>query len=194
MHWLEKWRREHQMSKKMLADQVGVSEALIDILENMNGGVTHHEIADAIADYTGATPEQRDSIVHKKHRGTYKPNPRAKNHAAAAAAEASEEEAKRQKKPSVRREIVALDRTGQEQGRYPTLIAAADAHLPCTSTTVANRCGRKLSKRVNEFVPYGVTFRYADEWDMMPDWLRKDDMKKAEGSKRAYGRQNRKVI
>lgn len=191
MHWLEKWRTEHQMSREMLAKQVGVSERLIWKAENERGFRTHPLIANDIADYTGATPEQRDSIVHEKHRGTYIPGKAGKTKQS----EIQPEESKPvERKPSVRREIVAVNRAGVEQGRYPTLIAAADAHLPCTATTVANRCGRKLSEKVNEFMPYGVTFRYADEWDLMPDWLKEIDMKNAEGGKRAYGRQSRKVI
>lgn len=191
MHWLEKWRKDHQMSREIFAQQVNVSEELIWILENMEKGVTHPKIADAIADYTGATPQQRDSIVHKKHHGTYKPNPRAKRFDARSIP-------KRKEKPKIkkqyRRPVVAVNMAAVEMGRYPSIIAAADAHLPCTATTVTNRCARKLSPSVNEFMPYGVTFRYADEWDMMPERLREDDMKRAEGTKKTCGRQSRKVI
>lgn len=193
MHWLEKWRKDHQMSKARFAKRVGVSEALIDILENMNGGITHPQIADAIADYIGATAEQRDSIVHKKHHGTYKPNPRAKRYAFDIEKEKKKEKEKRERKAAERREIVAVNIAGVEQGRYPTLVAAADAHLPCTTTTVSNRAGRKLSPGVNEFMPYGVTFRYADEWDKMPEDKRKEDMRNSVGNRRPYGRQCRKV-
>lgn len=46
---------------------------LIYMLETRPGCVTHPNIANLIAEATGATPEQRDSIVHKKHRGKWKP-------------------------------------------------------------------------------------------------------------------------
>ena len=79
MHWLEEWRTAHQMSQKTLALQVGVSEQLIWNIENGKGyGFTQPLIANDIADYTGATIAQRDSIVAKKHRGTYVPNPKKK--------------------------------------------------------------------------------------------------------------------
>ena len=191
MHWLEKWRKDHQMSRERLAKQVGVSEQLIWKAENENGFKTHPLIANDIADYIGATAEQRDSIVHKKHHGTYKPNPRAKRYVAAV--EKKKEKEKRERKAAERREIVAVNIAGVEQGRYPTLVAAADAHLPCTTTTVSNRAGRKLSPGVNEFMPYGVTFRYADEWDKMSVDERKEDMRNSEGNRRPCGRQCRKV-
>ena len=190
MHWLEKWRTEHQMSRATLAEQAGVSEQLIWKAENENGFKTHPLIANDIADYTGATLEQRDSIVHKKHHGTYVPNPRAKRFKAKATTKKPEK--LRSEKP-YRRAVVAVSISGEEKGRYPSIAAAAEA-MSCLPMTVANRCGRKISLRTNEFNPYGVTFRYADEWDLMPDWLKEIDMKNAEGGKRAYGRQSRKVI
>lgn len=191
MHWLEKWRKEHQMSREMLAQQVGVSEQVIWMAENQNGFKTHPLIADSIADYTGATSAQRDSIVHEKHHGTYKPNPRAKRYGTGGAQQARP---KVQKKLPERRIIVAVNRDCVELGRYPSLVAAAEAHEIGTMQSVADRCKRKLSPRANEFLPRGVTFRYADEWDAMPEWLRKDDMQRAEGMLRPHGRQNRKVI
>lgn len=193
MHWLEKWRKDHQMSREIFAQQVNVSEELIWILENMEKGVTHPKIADAIADYTGATPQQRDSIVHKKHHGTYKPNPRAKSW------EKQQKKIAVRKKPpesenKQKRPVVALNEAGVIVGKYPSVNAAVEANFPCSQESVRNRCTRRLKPSTNEFMPYGVTFRYADEWDMMPELLREDDMKRAEGTKKTYGRQSRKVI
>ena len=193
MHWLEKWRKDHQMCRETFARQVNVSEELIWILENMEKGVTHPRIADAIADYTGATPQQRDSIVHKKHHGTYKPNPRAKSwekqQKKTAVRKKTQESENKQKRP-----VVALNEAGVIVEEYPSVNAAVEANFPCTQESVRNRCARRLKPSTNEFMPYGVTFRYADEWFMMPEWLKKDDMQRALGVRNANGRQNRKVI
>lgn len=183
MHWLEQWRREHQMSKKTLADQVGASEALIDILENQHKGITHPKIADAIADYTGATPQQRDSIVHKKHHGTYKPK---KKPVKKVSAEKNRPEKMRNGPP--KREILLLNEGGVIMRRCMGLEESAMA-VSCTMTTVRNRCSRLMSPSVNEFLPYGVTFRYADEWEAMTEVEQIMDMRNARGCKKARGRQ-----
>lgn len=188
MHWLEQWRREHQMSKKTLADQVGASEALIDILENQHKGITHPKIADAIADYTGATPQQRDSIVHKKHHGTYKPNPRAKRwekqQKRISVKEKTPEPENKQKRP-----VVALNEVGEIVEKYPSVNAATEANYPCSQETMRKRCKRELAPSTNEFMPYGVTFRYADEWEAMTEVEQIMDMRNARGCKKARGRQ-----
>lgn len=188
MHWLEKWRKAHQMSRETLGKQVECSERLIEYAEI--GYPIHPYFADAIADYTGATARQRDSLVHKKHRGTYIPKKKRQEMPLAAAKTAVKRELKR----LPRREVVAVNRAGEEVGRYPTIVAAADAYEPCVQPTVANRCARKLSPSANEFLPYGVTFRYADEWDFMTELQRAEDMERAEGSGKPHGRQHRRAM
>jgi hypothetical protein len=41
------------------------------MLINGHRSITHPKIADALADYIGATAEERDNIVHSGYRGTY---------------------------------------------------------------------------------------------------------------------------
>lgn len=87
MHWLEKWRMDYtgprgrkgctreelaaMVSKRMSDEGISCSPLLIAYLED--GEITHPGIADIIAEVTGATIEQRDSLVHKKHHGTWEP-------------------------------------------------------------------------------------------------------------------------
>lgn len=176
MHWLEKWRRENSFSKGDLAHAVRVSWALIDMLENHAGCITHSKIADRIADYTGATVEQRDSIVHKQHRGTWKPDPRR----SAGKQKKREEAAKTSHNCRI---VVALNTAGVSMDVYPSERAAAQA-VGCTSQTVHNRCARDVKATTNEFSPYGLTFRFADEWFAMTPQQQFEDMLSAQAFKK----------
>ena len=189
MHWLEEWRTAHQMSQKTLALQVGVSEQLIWNIENGKGyGFTQPLIANDIADFTGATAAQRDSLVHPKHHGTYKPNPKRRKKMQRAKPESKAEE----KRNTNRREVLAISEGGVIVGTFSGLNAAAGEYFPCTAMTVCNRCARRLCPTVNEFLPYGVTFRYADEWLNMTDEQQLNDIRRARGKNRVYGGQKRK--
>ena len=170
MHWLKAWREAHGIEREDFARLVEVSEPLIAILENQNG-ITHPLIADAIADYTRATPRQRDSLVHKKHHGTYVPNPR-------------RAKPKPSKQPEVKqtwvaRPVVALNIRGDIERVFGSAAEAAAAHAPCTSRTVINRCEGRVSRGTNEFALYHVTFRYADEWLSMSKEERDLEMARA---------------
>lgn len=171
MHWLETWRRENSYSQDDLARAVDVTPALIDLLENRADCVTHVNIANRIVDFTGATIEQRDSIVHKKHRGTWQPDPKRRP---------------RKKKKSDPREnlthnsriVIVLNTAGASMGIFPTERSAAAA-VGCTQMTVHNRCTRRAQVTTNEFSTYGVTFRFADEWFNMTPEQQITDMRRA---------------
>lgn len=185
MHWLKKYRMDHIMSRKQLAARIrtrgkpnrpetaiGCSETLIEILEG--GGITHPEIANRIAEVTGATAEQRDSIVHKMHRGTWQPKAKPKKIT-------SFQEGRRPQPmtpgvvPENAEMVVRIARGGYETGRYVSQSAAAQA-TGCSITTVRNRCARKLRPGTEEFGIYGCTFRYAQEWDAMDAEARMADL------------------
>lgn len=172
MHWLEKWRKDHQFSREQLAKEVGVSEALIWILENMRGGITHPLIADEIADYTGATAKQRDSLVHKKHRDTWSPDKertrkRRRKPAPPKPKPAPEPKPEPQEKRIERRGIPArpilmVNMDGEAVARYDSLADAARCNL-MDNHCVYTRCRHVLKE--NEFLLHNSTFRYEDEYD-----------------------------
>lgn len=186
MHWLKKYRMDNRLSREQLAAKIrkparpnrpetgiGCSAVLIEILESGDPkrGITHPEIANRIAEVTGATAEQRDSIVHQKHRGTWTPRLRKK-------AEIKKEEKVRHFSGNVSpnaRKVVRIARGGYETGRYESQSMAAMA-TGCTTMTVHNRCTRKLKPGTEEFSMYGCTFRYADEWDAMDERARMADL------------------
>lgn len=173
MHWLTKWRREYVcrdgrkgISKEELAKLVrnrdtGCSAVLIGIVES--GGVTHPEIAKRIANATGCTCEQYNSMVHKIHHGGYVPN-----------APRKYSEFKPQKKPQPltpgvvpknAREVVCIDIAGNVISRHPSKMEAAGKY-GCSVSAVVNRCQHRISKQTSEFKLLDrITFRFADEWD-----------------------------
>ncbi len=168
MHWLEEWRKKHRMSRETLAKQVEVSEHLIWILENEKDGRTHPLIADDIADYTGATIEQRDSIVHKRHRGTYVPNPgkREKKRRIMVkptpSLETEREHVKEDGRLEKGRTVYAVNKDGEIVQQYASMAEAA-LRTGMDKSSVYTRCRRKLAE--NEFLVSEITFRYADEYD-----------------------------
>lgn len=145
-----------------LAHAVKCSEATIWNLIFCNGYITHPGIADRIADYVGATSEQRDSIVHASKRGSYVPNRSCKLEFVSKAFPGS-------------KEVVALDRVGLEVMRFPS-IAEAAKKFKTSSNSVSTRCRRKGSASCDEFLSCGFTFRYAAEWDAMGENERKTDI------------------
>lgn len=186
MHWLKKWRREFErpdggrgLSREELAYQVrqsgtNCSYVLIGILEN--GGITHPKIADKIARITGATKEQRNSMVHKKHWDSYKPlKPLYIN---------IPHKPKTVSPPNaIMRPVVQLSAYGEEMGRFPSIQAAADKEN-VNKCTVLRRCKRQMSASSNEFLPHLCTWRYAQEWDAMDAGERLLDMKMARNTEK----------
>lgn len=150
-----------------LAEAVKCSEATVWNLIFCKDYITHPNIADRIADHLGATVEQRDSIVHMDRRGGYIPicdrvsQKRNENRGGSRAA--------------CMKGIVAIDRAGIEVLRFDSIGEAAK-RFGSTPPTVSNRCRRVGSAGYDEFIPPGVTFRYAAEWDAMDENERKTDI------------------
>ena len=141
------------------------SENLLWILMNENGAVTHPNIANAIADFTGATAKQRDEIVHKKHRGTWQPDPNRVPAARNTTADAG----------NGAKAVVVIDRLGCILERFPALAQTAK-RFGCTPQTVANRCnGVHFGK--DEFVPYGLSFRFEEDWERLTPEERVNNIK-----------------
>lgn len=181
MNWITKWCRERCeynrdcndcsevcLPRFRLADAVGCSEYLIWILMFEKDSVTHPEIADLIADYTGATADERDRIVAAKHHGTYKPNPNRKFI-----------EKKQCGGSWNAKAVVAIDRLGCEIARYPTIESAAYG-IGSKTHFVSIRCNKTGPDR-DEFKPYGMSFRFQREWDALtPEQRLKDIQERKE--------------
>ena len=176
MNWIRKWCKERCeydnncndcsevcLPRFRLADAVGRSEYLIWILMFENGSVTHPNIADRITDYTYGTAADRDSIVAKEHRGTYKPNPNRKFNTRKQCGGSWNAKA-----------VVAIDRLGHEIARWPSLEAAADA-MGTKKHTISVRCN-KVGLARDEFKPYGMSFRFESEWNRLTPEQRINDI------------------
>lgn len=178
MHWIMDWCYKHCGEVRKgpncdkcvayyckprfdLAAKVGCSEYLLWRLANGNREVTHPNIADRIADVTGATSRQRDSIVAAKHRGTYKRN-------------SIDEWKKPDSKPLKAIPVVAIDVAGCEVSRFPSVVETA-RRFSISTHAVTNRCSRAQIPK-GEFNLVGFTFRLASEWDAMTPEQRKEDM------------------
>lgn len=179
MNWIGRWCKskcttdndcdhcsELCLPRFNIAHACGISEYLVWILMNEQGGVTHPEIADDIADYLGASVEERDSIVHSIHRGTWQPG-------------------KHKKKPVMpfmdgrgghnAIPVVAIDKTGREIARFYSA-AQASIVMGCSDGTVLTVCKRAYPY-TDEFKRRCFTFRYSDEWDAMTNEERLADLK-----------------
>lgn len=183
MHWLKKWRRAHKLSREAFAAMVrvkdfserrpgtGCSERLIEILEDEKG-VTHPKIAARIAQVTGATLAEYESIIPEIHRNGKLPK----------AAAGRKRKQKPEPKPAKAdgrggnnaRAVVKIDADGVEIGRFARLIDAA-AEAGCANSHIRDCCTRQV-KRGNDFRRHGCTWRYAEEWDAMTVEERKRDM------------------
>ena len=166
--WVLKKRTAKRMSREMLARKCRCTETLIWYAEK--GWPVHPVFADRIARALGGTEAERDSIVAEKHRR-------------GAPAEPVKTLRERQNitlKPGggwsrEKRPIVEIDRNGAELARFAGMHEAARIsriHV----TQMRDRCQRKLSR--DEFRTFGVTWRYADEWDAMTDEERQKDIER----------------
>lgn len=178
MNWIATWcnqrcgrnERCDRCSKECaprfeIAKAVGCSEQLVWMLMNHHDCVTQVNIANRIADYLGATEEQRDSIVAPKHRGTWKPNPKRK----------AKKPRARRKNPRYRT-VVAVDCIGNVVRRFPSL-RSAGAYVGMTGEAIAYRCNH-LHTEKDEFENVGITFRYENEWEKMTTEERIRDLMK----------------
>lgn len=170
MHWLERWRLEHLMSREDLASKIeNCSETLLAILEEQHGGVTHPRIAARICDYTGATPKQWDSIVPRRFRGKYVPKKtmRLPDMETLLPEPEKPKEPYKPKSINIRihnrcKEVLQIGLDGEVMKRYKSVREAADA-LEKTVAFITDRIYGRLI--CNEFQPMGFTFRYASEWN-----------------------------
>lgn len=193
MHWLKAWRlgyprpdgrrgmRRKELARKVRNRDTGCSEVLIEIIEG--GGITHPGIADRIASVVGATAAQRDTMVHKKHRGTWRPDEGRKAKKVKAPGGEKRASAKAKK-------VVCLDRDGREIARYDSMLDAAQG-IGCSCTTIMNHCKRNARDKTDEFCCFGCTFRYAAEWDAMSEKERLTDLRTG-GKMRAEGENTQK--
>lgn len=180
MNWIGEWIRgscpknrpdcDHCIEarcpgKDKLAQKCKCSPELIGILRK--GGKTLPVFADRVARCTRATAEQRDSIVLEKHRGTWQPGKKS-------AKQPAEKEKKRES--AFVKGVVALDKLGNEIGRFRSVREAAE-RLETSTSVVSSRCLRQIKKVRNEFNALGMTFRHAAEWDRMTSEARAEDMK-----------------
>lgn len=207
MHWIEKFRREYKRkdgrtgiiqeelakmvrktkvycvregSKRKRLRTVGCSEVLIEILEH--GGITHPNIAEAIATVCGATEEQRNSIVHEKYHGEWQrtdqpAKPRSNEE------RKKREEAKLNKAPKNEDKckiVVQIGVDGTEMKRYKSLTDAAKNENVVISS-VSIRCNHRISEHIDEFAYAGCTWRFAHEWDAMNEAQRQAEVQAARG-------------
>ena len=169
--WIEDYRKQYGLEVDDMARRVNlagrkmvpplegtVTDTLIHILEISKVPRTHPRIADAIAMACKATPEQRDSIVAEKHRGTWKP---------------SDDDYNLDSVPTTRTEpdyrfgtprpVVQIDNHGYIIRRFSS-IRAATAYTGVSKDAITARCKHESA---NELARVSYTFRYADEWDKM---------------------------
>lgn len=171
MHWIALFRQNYrrkdgrigitteEMAALVRTRNTGCSKALIEILES--GGITHPEIADRIAHVTGATPEQRDSIVHKIHRGKRRVGKKKNQDPAAFSI-------KPMKLPENTQAVVQIGKDGREIARFASINQAARA-LKASTASISRRCNGEMWINSNEFKQFDSTFRFASEWDAMTD-------------------------
>jgi len=198
--WITDFRQRAYMTELDLARAVTIlgareepapiwcSETTIHALEVVKGYITHPKIADLIATVCRATPEQRDMIVHEKHRGKWKgpgslkrgdlirqryalpPSPEGKAegepkpHAWRDNPSATSVKAKRKKIDDCHRPIVAVDAVGRVVARYDQARVAAYKN-GYSRTSIIARCNRRVFAEFNNGIER--TFRFADEWDEM---------------------------
>lgn len=181
MHWIEAWRNAYinpksgrkgltreEFAAMVRNKRTGCSEVLIAIIEN--GGITHPKIANRIAKVTGATCEQRDSLVSKEHRDT-KPDRKRRD---------PEDDMRGDNANTALHPVVQLNTNGEIAAEYGSIRSAAAA-MECSVGAIENRCRRRL-RHTDEFLPFGFTFRYADEWRQMDEKARMDDIRQKEGA------------
>lgn len=187
MDWIQRYRESVGMSRtqfaKAITYQMGgsgnvaltVSGALIGILEDMNGAVTHPRLANLIARACGATPRQRDRIVEKKHRGTWPgvDGPQL----VVGGLVASRAETTENMGGNTRR-VVVLDRLGIEIRRFGSISQAAD-FIGISRSGVSQRCRHIIPYEWSTGCLY--TARYADEWDAMSANERIAEMRRDKG-------------
>ena len=199
--WLTEFRERFGIGLEQLGMQIRrlgakkspplrVSDTLLEQLERDPKFKTVPALADLIAEACAATAAQRDELVLKRYRGTWKPPKRRKPPVVVARPikVAKPSEAGRPPANGAARGVVKVDRYGVEVGRYRGCGAAARENL-IEPRQVTARCHREY--RTDEFKAHGYTFRFADEWDAMTEAQRREDVERLNGVSGARGGHNR---
>ena len=214
MHWLEEWMRsECNIATKrnpcrdcgeicapcmILSQETGAYVATIKSLALEAEFVTCATLANRIAQYTGATAQQRDMLVNPIHHGEWKPDGRrrrgkpANRHPQTPVGQL-QDTGQLQDAGQPARAIVMIDTCGNELQRFAGL-AEAEYFGDRKKIGILNRCDRKISSNTNEFNPHGTSYRWADEWDRMTQAERRADIENTllQERKRAYDKAYRR--
>lgn len=209
MHWIEKYRINYtdkfgrkgltqealakmvrrqkvycvrEGSKRKKLRTVGCSERLIEILEH--GGITHPNIAEAIATVCGATEDEKNSIIHEKHRNGYvdSAGPRLWSEMTLI----NTKKKKEKEKPKPKKEdpnyvdgkckaVVQLDRAGNVEKRF-TMMSDAAKENGVALSTVSLRCNHQIGNTTDEYSTCGRTWRFEDEWNALNEEQRKEEL------------------
>ena len=153
MSWIREYREAHGLELDEFAREVNksaelvctITDQLIHILEI--GGVTHPRIANAIAEYCGATAKQRDMIVNEMHKGEYVQERVWFNNAISGA-----------------KAVVKVNLQGVVIQTYESVVETA-RHEQMNEDTIRKRCKHRIKSELSLEVPF--TFRYKSEWDAM---------------------------
>lgn len=180
MTWIQEYRESVGMSREQFAraitQQLGgrgekhrtVTAKLIYILENWPGCVTHPKLATMIARACGATPQQRDMIVAKAHRGTWRgtdgPKVVYQTPPTRLPGKAKAEPVPGDRYANNNKAVVVIDRAGIEVRRFKSGIEAAD-FMDISKSSVYGRCAHTVPMEFAAGKPY--TCRYAQEWDAL---------------------------
>ena len=131
-----------------------ITDTLVHLLEI--GSITHPRIANVIAEFCGASAEQRDMIVHKDHHGEWQPNqPVALANPCAVRFNNSQSGAK---------PVVKINISGNVVAAYESVVEAA-RHEDVNEHNIRSRCKRRAKHELTVDHPY--TFRYQAEWIAM---------------------------
>lgn len=146
-------RKVNQYGRRQMTQPLvcTITDELIHLLEI--GAVTHPMIANAIAEYCGATVEQRDMLVNEIHRGEWEPNTKVQY---IQPRELSFNNCKSGAKP-----VVKVDRHGNVIAAYESVVDAA-RHEDMNEDNIRNRCKHRVKQDITLEFPF--TFRYQDEW------------------------------
>ena len=185
------WITEFRQARGMTLEELGgviryygkrrkpalrVSDTLLEWLEGVPGYRTVPALADLIAEVCGATPQQRDELVLEKYRGTWR--------GTGTPLEPPAKQARAARKRAVRltwrgepvKAVVAIDRGGNILARYPN-VTNLSAHSGLHTTSIRRRCDGKTAG--NEFLRYGLTYRYQDEWEKLTEEEKREELRKA---------------
>lgn len=182
--WITDFRESYGLSIEQLGrlirrlgakkdPEIRCSDLLLYYLEDVKGFCTVPAIANLIAEACGATAAQRDELVLKQYRGTWKGDGKP---AIQPQTQPPPPLPVRRVRPVQGRPVVALDVSGNVVGRYDNTVSAA-ACCGVIKSCVWRRCVRQMLR--DEFELIGFTFRYADEWDRMTAEERRADMQRA---------------